>query len=147
MMTTADEERTHVPPPSDTIADQASGDTPTAVATDSRNLGALAHLSGFVTFAGVPGFIGPLIVWLLQRDHDEFVAEQAREALNFNLSLLLYVAAGVAISILTIGLGLVLVVPAAIVGAVAWLALTVVAALRAADGRTYRYPLTLRFVV
>lgn len=144
MMTIADEERTQVPPSSHTVADHAAGDA--AVAADSRNLGALAHLSAFITFVGVPGFIGPLIVWLLQRDHDGFVAEHAREALNFNLSLLLYVAAGIAVSILTIGLGLVLVVPAAIIGAVAWLALTVVAALRAADGRTYRYPLTLRFV-
>lgn len=113
---------------------------------DSRNLAALTHLSALVGLAGVPSFIGPLAVWLWQRDRDPFVVEQAREALNFNLSILIYVAGGIALSILTIGLGLLVVVPAAVVGAVAWLVLTVMAAIRAADGRPYRYPLTLQLV-
>lgn len=117
-----------------------------APSTDSRNLGALAHLSALITLVGVPGFVGPLAVWLWQRERDPFAAEQARQALNFNLSLLIYVAAGVALSIVTIGLGLLIVVPATIVLAVGWLVLTVLAAIRAADGHPYRYPLTLELV-
>lgn len=113
---------------------------------DSRNLGALAHLSAFVGFAGVPTFLGPLAAWLLLKDRDPFAAAQAREALNFNLSLLLYAGIGIALSIVTIGLGLVIVVPIAIVAALAWLVLTVLAAIRSADGQPYRYPMTLRLV-
>ncbi|CAN5821659.1 DUF4870 domain-containing protein [soil metagenome] len=117
-----------------------------APTTDSRNLGLVAHLSALVAFAGVPSFIGPLVVWLLHRDRDNFVAEHAREALNFNLSLLIYGVAGVALSVLTIGLGLVVVVPLAVVAAVAWFAFTIMAALRASQGEIYHYPLTMRLI-
>lgn len=113
---------------------------------DSRNFGALAHLSALVGFAGVPTFLGPLAAWLLLKDRDPFAAGQAREALNFNLSLLLYAGVGIALSIITIGLGLLIVVPVAIVAALAWLVLTVLAAVRSADGQPYRYPMTLRLV-
>ena len=135
----------------DTAADPPVGGSSdvgqgTDVPTDSRNLGVVAHLSSFVTFLGVPGFLGPLAVWLLHRERDEFVAEQARDALNFNLSLLIYAAAAIALSIVTLGLGLLLTVPAAIVAIGAWLVLSVVAAMRAAEGGRYRYPLTLELV-
>jgi uncharacterized Tic20 family protein len=149
MMTDTDETRTTTD--TDAAGDPPGGDAtgggnPATVPTDSRNLGAVAHLSSFVTFVGVPGFLGPLVVWLLHRDRDEFVAEQARDALNFNLSLLIYAAAAVALSVVTLGLGLLLTVPAAIVGIGAWLVLSVVAALRAAEGGRYRYPLTIELV-
>lgn len=117
-----------------------------APSTDSRNLAVAAHLSAFVGLAGIPSFVGPLVVWLLHRERDPFVAEHARQALNFNLSVLIYAGAAVALSVITIGLGLIVTVPAAIAGAIAWLALTVVAAMRAAEGERYRYPLTLDLV-
>jgi uncharacterized protein len=119
---------------------------PEAPSSDSRNVAMLAHLSSLVAFAGVPSLIGPLVLWLLHRDRDSFAADAAREALNFNLSLLLYAALATVGVIATIGLGLIVVVPAAILAAVAWLVLTVVAAAHAGGGETYRYPLTLRLV-
>lgn len=115
-------------------------------AADRRNLGALAHLSAFVGLAGVPSFLGPLAVWLLHRERDPWVAGQARDALNFNLSLLIYAAAAVALSIVTLGVGLLVTIPAVIAGAIAWLVVPVIAALRAADGGRYRYPFTLELV-
>lgn len=128
---------THGPPPAPGVH------TPSA---DSRNLAVVAHLSALIGLAGVPSFIGPLVVWMLHRDRDPWVAEQARDALNFNLSLLVYAGAALALTILTIGLGLLVVVPAAIVAAAGWLVVTVLAAIRAADGERYRYPLTLQLI-
>lgn len=119
---------------------------PTAPSADSRNLAVVAHLSSLVGLAGVPGFIGPLVVWLLHRDRDPWVAEQARDALNFNLSLLIYAGGALALTVLTLGLGLLVVVPAAVLAAVGWLAATILAAIRAADGKRYRYPLTLELI-
>lgn len=133
-------------PYDDPITDGPAAPPPGVPSTDSRNLAALTHLSALVGLTGVPSFLGPLAMWLWQRERDPFVAEQARQALNFNLSLLIYVAGGIALSIVTIGLGLLIVVPTAIVGAVAWLIVTVMAAIQAADGRPYRYPLTLQLV-
>lgn len=122
-----------------------SPETP-GLSSDSRNLAAIAHLSAFAAFAGVPSFIGPFVVWLLLKDRDPFVAGEAREALNFNLSLLIYAAAAIVVMIFTLGLGLIVIVPVALVAIPAWLVLTVLAAVSAADGRPYRYPLTLRVV-
>ncbi len=114
--------------------------------SDSRNLAAIAHLSAFAAFASVPSFIGPFVVWLFTKDRDPFVATEAREALNFNLSILIYAAASIVAMVLTLGLGLIVIVPAVLVAVPAWLVLTVLAAISAADGRHYRYPLTLRLV-
>jgi uncharacterized Tic20 family protein len=119
---------------------------PEQPSSDSRNLAAIAHLSAFTAFFGIPSFIGPLVVWVLVKDRDAFVAEEAREALNFNLSVLLYVVVAIVAMIATLGLGLIVIIPAALVAAPAWLVLTVLAAVRAADGRPYRYPLTMRLV-
>lgn len=123
-----------------------AGDVRRVEQADRRNLGAVAHLSAFVAVAGVPSFIGPLVVWLVHRDRDRWVAEQARDALNFNLSLLIYAGAALLLSVVTIGLGLLVTVPAAVAAAIAWLVLTVLAALRAAEGERYRYPLTLELI-
>ena len=86
------------------------------------------------------------------------VAAHAREALNFNFSMFLYAAIAAVIAfvlvgttVLTLGLGAILTVPAGIllaivIGAVAlmWLVCSLVAASRAWNGQPYRYPLTLR---
>lgn len=109
------------------------------ISADSRNLGMLAHLSAFVTFLGIPSLFGPLAVWLIKRD-DPFVEAQAKEALNFNLSFMIYgVVAAISI-ILLVGL---IALPAVLI---AWFVLVLVASARASNGETYRYPFTIRFV-
>lgn len=109
----------------------------------------LAHLSAFAGALIALAFVGPLVVWLVKRDESPFVADQAREALNFNLSLYLYLTVGtvllVIVGVLTLGLGFALFVLLPI-GGLVWLILTIVAAVRANNGERYRYPLTIRFV-
>ena len=108
---------------------------------ESRMWAMLAHLSalsGFVIPFG--NIIGPLVIWLVKRDEMSFVNDQAREALNFNISMTLYmVVAGILILAL-IG------IPLMIVLGIAWLVLVILAAVKANEGTAYRYPLTLRLV-
>ncbi len=109
------------------------------VSSDSRNLAMLSHLSAFVAFVGIPSLVGPLVVWLLNRD-DPYVEAQAKEALNFNISFFLYgLVAGISI-ILLVGI---LALPAVVV---TWFVLVIVASVKAANGENYRYPFTIRFV-
>jgi uncharacterized Tic20 family protein len=109
------------------------------VSSESRNWGTFAHLSAFVMFLGVPSVLGPLVVWLAKKD-DPYVEAQAKEALNFNISMLIYaVAAGISI-ILLIGL---IALPAVFI---TWFVLVIIAAIRSADGEQYRYPFTIRLV-
>lgn len=107
--------------------------------TDARNWATLSHLAAFVSFLGIPSLIGPLVVWLLRRD-DPYVDYHGKEALNFNISFLIYAIVSGFLIFLLIGL---LVLPAVLI---TWFVLVIVAAVKANAGERYRYPLTIRFI-
>ena len=143
----------------------SSFESPAPVETE-RHWAAMAHLSALLLAlmtswaAGVAGVVAALVVWLLKKDASPFVAGHAREALNFNLSMLLYACAAVAIGIglvgatvFTLGIGLILTLPAGVLlvlacGAIGalWLVCSVVAMVKAWNGESYRYPLSMRLV-
>jgi len=106
----------------------------------------LTHLSAFAGAITTLAFVGPLIMWLIRRDEHPFLDHHGKEAVNFNLSMLLYLVVGIVASVVTIGLGLVVVIPAAIVFFATWVVTTIVAAVKANNGEGYRYPLSIRFI-
>ena len=118
---------------------------------DQRNWAVGAHLSALVASV-VTGLaiLGPLAVYLIKKDEDRFIAEHAREALNFQLTWLIggFVAGIVAVivTLVTVGFGLIVFVPAAIGFAIAWIVFMIKAAMAASRGDYYRYPLTIRLV-
>lgn len=152
---------------------QTLGASQTQIQTESlspsasdRQWAASAHILALVLalmtawIAGVAGIAGAGIVYLIKRDDSPFATEHAREAINFNLSMLLYsLAAGafgivlVGATVLTLGIGLIVTIPAGLLllvaaGAIAvmWLVCSVVAGVKAWSGEHYRYPLTLRLL-
>jgi len=96
----------------------------------------LCHLSALL---GV-GFVLPLIVYLAMRHESEYVAANAREALNFHISILIYAVCCIPLVFVIIG------APLLILLGLGSLVLAIVATIKAADGQCYRYPLTLRLV-
>ncbi|MFO7700004.1 MAG: DUF4870 domain-containing protein [Acidimicrobiia bacterium] len=111
----------------------------TGLSTESRNWGAIGHLSAFVQFIGIPSLVGPLVVWLMKKD-DPFAADQAKEALNFNISMAIYFVASLFAIIVLVGI---LLVPVVVIS---WFVLVIVGTIRASNGVTYRYPATIRFI-
>ena len=108
---------------------------------DERNWGLIAHLSalsGFIIPFG--SIVGPLVVYLTKRDESAFVEDQAREALNFQITIML-ASIVAAISMIAL-IGFVL-LPAVLVW---WLVGTILGGVRASNGERYRYPFTIRFV-
>lgn len=103
--------------------------------SDQRLWATLAHIGGILF-----SVIGPLVVFLVQKDKGLYVTEQSKEALNFQITLLIgYVVSGV-LTIVVIGIiGLVVLPVLAIV-------FGIIAAIAANKGENYRYPLTLRLV-
>jgi len=103
---------------------------------DEKNIATITHLAGTVF-----SFIPALIVWLLKKDDSAFVADQAKEALNFQITVA--VAMFIAGSILTwllIGFAIMPVI---------WIAniiLCILAAIATSKGETYRYPFCLRLI-
>jgi uncharacterized Tic20 family protein len=110
------------------------------LSSENRNWAMAAHLSAFVGAWVALAFVGPLVVWLIKRDEHPFVEQHAREALNFNLTLLIYIVVAGILALVLIG------IPLLIAIGITWLVLTIIAAVRAANGEPYRYPLTIRFV-
>jgi uncharacterized protein len=111
---------------------------------DSRNerlWASLCHLSAFVGyFIPLGNIIGPLIIWLIQRQYYPLVDDQGKEALNFQISMLIYVIISAILCIVLIGIVLLIVV------AVANIILIIIAAVHANNGKAYRYPFTIRFI-
>jgi uncharacterized Tic20 family protein len=121
------------------MTDDASA-TPAVVPSEDRNWAMGAHLSAFIAAYIALGFLGPLIVLLVRGDQSRFVRQHAVEALNFNLTVLIYIAISVILALLLIGL--VMLVALGILYVVA----VIIGAVRASSGEMYRYPLTIRFV-
>lgn len=126
--------------------------------TSARNWATACHLASFVVLLGVPfgNLIGPLVVWLLKRGDHAFVDEHGKEAVNFQISLAIYVVLLGLVSLpvfvggmLVDGPGLALLAVPVLI-AIALLVYAVVgvimAAIRASEGVAYRYPLTVRLI-
>ncbi len=76
----------------------------------------------------------------------DFDKRHATESMNFQLTMLVFSVAATIFSIVTLGIGLLIVVPAGIALGIAALIFMIMGAVAAGDGREYRYPLTIRFV-
>lgn len=109
----------------------------TEVGSDDRNLAMLTHLSGIVF-----SLIVPLVVWLVHKDRADkaYLVREAKEALNFQITVLIgYVICGVLAAIL-IGL---------LLGKLLWLVnliFCIIAAVKVSSEGSYHYPFALRLV-
>ncbi|HEX7348960.1 MAG TPA: DUF4870 domain-containing protein [Rhodanobacteraceae bacterium] len=121
-----------VPPESVSQTPPAAGGS-----AEDRNLALLTHLSGILF-----GFLVPLIVWLIHKDNTAktYVTTEAKEALNFQLTILIgYVVCWVLMAIL---IGFVLM-------PLLWLlnlVFCILAAVQVSNTGSYRYPLVLRLI-
>ena len=118
-----------------------------AVAPDpkeERNWALMAHVSTLSSFIGIPGFIGPLVIWLVKKDELPFAAAQAKEALNFQITLLIY---GIILVLLVLTvIGALIGIPGLIALGIAELVFAIIASIQAGEGKPYRYPMTIRLI-
>lgn len=104
---------------------------------DDRTIAMLTHLSGIIL-----GFIVPLIVWLIHKDKSDkgYLVDQSKEALNFQITLLIGYVIGIVLSVILIG---------ALLNFLLWIVciiFSIIAALAANKGEAYRYPFAIRLV-
>lgn len=112
----------------------------------------LSALSGLIVPLG--SILGPLIVWTVGKDKGPFINDQGKEALNFQIAVLIaliitgaVMMAGVVLSLILVG------IPILILGAVAFavvsigsIVFAIIGAMKANEGQWYRYPYTMRLV-
>jgi uncharacterized protein len=109
--------------------------TPAEASADDRTMAMLGHLLGIIA-----GFIGPLIIWLIKKDQSAFVDDQGKEALNFQITMLIGWIGATVLSAILIGLFL---MPLLLIGNIIFCILGGVAANK---GQKYRYPVALRLI-
>ncbi|MHC4514068.1 MAG: DUF4870 domain-containing protein [Planctomycetota bacterium] len=114
-----------------------------AAAPEARQWSMWIHLSGLCHFlVPIPGasIIVPLILWSMKKDDSPYIDDHGKEAVNFQISILLYFIASVALCLVLIGFFL---IPAV---AVFQLVACIIAGLKANEGGMIRYPLNIRFI-
>jgi uncharacterized Tic20 family protein len=99
----------------------------------------LSALAGFV-IPGAGHILGPLIVWLIKRADSSEIDAHGKEALNFQISMLIYYVVAGVLCLVLIGFALLAILH------VLNVVFVIIAALRASEGQMYRYPLTLRLI-
>ncbi|KJD32417.1 hypothetical protein PW52_15910 [Tamlana sedimentorum] len=146
------------------------------VTTHQKNIATFIHLSTFSRFF-IPfgNFVGPLVLWSINKEKSNFIDTHGKQAINFQISILLYAVILGTLSIpffifklfngldvidfhgfsnfhINVGKPSPLLYLGGFLGAVAVIAfiieliLIVVASLKARDGELYEYPLTINFI-
>ena len=116
---------------------------PASVASSNvRTWCVLCHASALLgLFFHFPGHIvGPLVVWLLKRGDSREIDAHGKEALNFQLSMLIYEAVAVVLCIILIG------IPILFLLHFLNIIFVIVASIQASEGKLYRYPLAIRLI-
>jgi len=132
------------------------------IGRDARQWAMFCHLAGLAWMIAwllplIGGVVGTLIVWQVKKDDDPFIDKCGKRAFNFQLSMLIY-AVGLTIALIGIVLMLSMLIYAGglalpLIGivllpvvAIPDIVFTIIAALRAGDGKDYRYPLSIEFI-
>jgi uncharacterized protein len=103
--------------------------------SDDTTIAALTHIGGIFF-----GFIPSLIVWLIYKDKSPFVADQALEALNFQITMAIGAFACIILMLIVIGIFMIWVL------GIVNLVLCIIAAIKASSGEQFRYPFALRLI-
>ncbi len=108
---------------------------------DERTWAMLCHFSAFAGLIFPFGnFLAPLIIWLIKKEEMPFVEDQGKEVLNFQISMTIYLLISGMLCIILIGIPI-------IIGLIIFcFIITIIAAISANDGKTYRYPMNLRLI-
>jgi hypothetical protein len=110
---------------------------------DERTYALFMHLTllGHVVVS-LLAIIAPVIMWQVKKDQSPFLDDHGREAVNFQLSLIILSILLIPIGIITCSAGFFLYIPLYVLAIVGMIQ----AAIAANRGEFYRYPMTFRIV-
>ncbi len=129
-----------VPPPPPPVG---AGTTPPDPEKEARMWAMFCHLaafSGYVVAMPFAGVVGPLVIWLIKKDEIPKVDEHGKEALNFQISVAIYFVASLLMLFVLVGFFMLIAL------AVFEIVCVIVAAVKAYQGESFRYPLCIRFI-
>lgn len=104
------------------------------------------HLSPLVglVFPSIGSILAPLLIWLIKKPEMPSLEPVGREVLNFQISFAIYLIASAIIFGITSCLIFTIILPIAVY--IAWLVLTIIGGVKASNGESYVYPLTIKML-
>lgn len=140
-----------------------------ALTNDEKNWAIGAHLSAFSgVVIPLGSLLGPMVVWMIKKNESEFVNEHGKAALNFQISFFIYTlifVGGLIVNLFKLipqlsvlennadptqvfsilGSWMIWILPLIIISLFK-LIVIIIAAIKAGDGKSYTYPLTISFI-
>lgn len=104
---------------------------------DDRLLAMLSHLLALIYGVGI---FGPLVIYVLKKDQSPFVMENAKESLNFQLTVIILALVCVFLALIVVGI--VLLWALGILNVI----LVIIATIKATENKIYRYPINFRLI-
>ena len=106
---------------------------------EERQWAMFAHIGTFSSmFIPLGNIIAPIVVWQIKKHESDFVVEQAKESLNFQITLMIYSLISLLLCIIIIGFFLIFAL------VIFGLIMVIIASIRTNDGEDFQYPMTLR---
>jgi uncharacterized protein len=117
-------------------------DNLTPISRDARQWAMICHLAALSGLLGngIGFLVGPLAIWLIKRGDDPFIDDQGKEAVNFQITMFIAAFVSALLILLIIGIGLLIMV------GVSMVVFPIIAAIKASEGKHYRYPISIRFI-
>ena len=112
-------------------------------AVDEKSWAMGAHLSGLVGYI-IPfgNVIVPIVILRMKKSESAFIAEHAKEAINFQISLLIYFAIAALLLLVAVSVGIFLLFALVVLDII----FIIIASIKANKGVQYTYPLAARFI-
>jgi len=113
----------------------------TEISVEERNWAMACHLSAMlICFFPYANIVAVFILWSMKRDTSAFVDDQGKEALNYNISIMIYITIAIIFSCFYVGIPI-------LIGLVLFdFFIMITAGVNASNGKRYRYPITFRFI-
>lgn len=99
----------------------------------------LMHLSQFISYSGI-GIIAPIILWITNKNENERVNTVGKNIINFIISMIIYYIVSAILIIFLIG------IPMVIALGIMHIVFIIIAAVKAYNGETWKYPLAIEFI-
>ena len=109
---------------------------------EARKWAMICHLSALIGLLGngIGFLLAPLVIWLVKREDHPFIDEQGKEAVNFQITMFLALFVSALLALVLIGFVLMVII------AFLMIIFPIIGAIKASDGESYRYPLSLRLI-
>ena len=104
------------------------------VPKQAKDMAMLCHL------LGIAGFFAPLVIWLNEKDKHEFVNDHGREAMNYQISIIIYYAASWLLCFIIIGIFMLIAL------VIMHVIFVIMGAVKAHNGKSWRYPIAIPFL-